>query len=219
MQIINVNQPCVGRCRSEEWIIRTQDGKYLSVHGTTVVLSRHPYTFKVLFHGTNRRIISLYAPLVGGYVTLSRRSPKPTLLVAERYTSGKFFIVDFDNMRNTVIKSLVHLETTPKEWPLPTLAELEEIRKVEALLMKEEVQIHAEQYVEKTELAPTQGKLRLTYLTVTAAGEAAVSPKPSEALRVTVSRKTKLTTLLTKLTNVNVSKETYHLPHTIKLGF
>ena len=145
VQIINVTGPCDGHCRSEEWIIKSASGKYLSVQDGKVVLKRQPLTFKVLFHGVNRRFISLYVPNQG-YVVMSRKRP---CLYVKKTGYGKYFIVDFNNLRSTFIKSLVHMKSVPESWGTPTTEELDEMKRMNSLLMKEEVLLTGEEYIER----------------------------------------------------------------------
>ena len=140
-----MTQPCKGQCRSEEWVIKSTSGKYLSVQNGMVVLKRHPLKFKVIFHGVNRRIISLYVP-DQGYVVMSRKQP---CLFVRKTGYGKYFIVDFDNLQNTLIKALVHMDRIPESWGAPSGEELKEMKRINNLLMEEEVVLAGEEYIEK----------------------------------------------------------------------
>ena len=145
VQIINVTRPCEGHCRSEEWLIKSTSGKYLSVQDGQIVLKPEPLKFKVIFHGVNRRIISLYVP-DQGYVVMSRKQP---CLFVRKTGAGKYFIVDFNNLQNTLIQSLVHMEHVPEPWGLPSSDELNELKRINSLLMQEQVVLNGEEYIER----------------------------------------------------------------------
>ena len=126
-------------------MIKATTGKYLSVQEGRVVLKSEPFKFKVLFHGVNRRIISLYVPNQG-YVVMSRKQP---CLFVTKSGAGKYFIVDFENLQNTLIKSLVHMEKVPESWGMPSNDELRELKEVNSLLMREQVTLSGEEYIER----------------------------------------------------------------------
>lgn len=182
-------------------MLRTSSGKYLSVENKRVVLKSQPLKFKVIFHGINRRIISLYVP-DQGYVVMSRKSP---CLLVQQSGLGKYFVVDFKNLEETRIRSLVHMDSVPSDWDLPNSDEREEIRRLESLFMKEQVLLNGEEYIEKDELVPTKRNIRLTYLSVSSGARVCVTPKQKRAISFSAIRKTNLTTLLTRYSYGNVS--------------
>eukprot|EP00794_Sanderia_malayensis_P007894 gene7894-8748_t len=203
IEIINVTGPCVGQCRSEEWILKATNGTYLNVKGNKIALSAQPLKFKVIFHGVNRRIISLYVA-EKGFVVLSKTSAN-LFLKNNSTRSGKLFIVDFDENQQTVIKSLVQLDVTPSDWGLPNVAEVEEMRRIEELIMKEMVVLNEEKYLEGGEPDPTRAQIRLTYLSVAVDGLVRLSPKRNASLKITVDRKTSLKKLLRRYSYGNRS--------------
>ncbi|XP_065069314.1 vitellogenin-1-like [Rhopilema esculentum] len=201
VQIINVTQPCEGHCRAEEWIIRTTTGKYLSVQDGKIVLKPQPFKFKVIFHGVNRRIISLYVP-DQGYVVMSKKSP---CLFVKPTSNGKYFIVDYENLQNTLIKALVHLEKVPEGWGLPPSDEIQEIENAGSLFMQEQVVITGEEYIERELIEPSKQYVRMAYLALTDAPKVCLTPKRQQALNFTTERQTNFTTLLDRYSYSNRS--------------
>ncbi|XP_065069976.1 vitellogenin-6-like [Rhopilema esculentum] len=199
VQIINVTQPCEGHCRAEEWVIRTTTGKYLSVQDGKIVLKPQPFKFKVIFHGVNRRIISLYVP-GQGYVVMSKKSP---CLFVKPTSNGKYFIVDYENLQNTLIKALVHLEKVPEGWGLPSSDEIQEIRNAGRLFMQEQVVITGEEYIERELIEPSKQYVRMAYLALTDASKVCLTPKKQQALNFTTERQTNFTTLLNRYSYSN----------------
>ena len=173
----------------------------MSVENQRVVLKSQPLKFKVIFHGNNRRIISLYVP-GQGYVVMSRKS---SCLLVQKTGKGKYFVVDFKNLEQTWIRALVRLESVPSSWNLPNPDEREEIRRLESLFMKEQVLLNGEEYIEKDELVPTKRRIRLTYLSLSSGSRVCVTPEQSQAIKFAGVRKTNLTTILTRYSYGNVS--------------
>ena len=76
---------------------------------------------------------------------MSRKQP---CLYVKQTGYGKYFIVDFNNLESTFIKSLVHMNSVPESWGTPTSEELDELKRINSLLMKEEVVLSGEEYIE-----------------------------------------------------------------------
>ena len=126
-------------------MIKSTSGKYLSLQDGKIVLKRQPLKFKVIFHGVNRRIISLYVP-DQGYVVMSR---KQSCMFVKQTGRGKYFVVDYENLQDTMIKSLVHMDHVPESWGTLSDEELNEMKRMKDLLMKEEIDLSGEDYMEK----------------------------------------------------------------------
>ena len=77
---------------------------------------------------------------------MSRKSP--CLFVKPTSSRGKYFIVDFENLQNTLIKSLVKLTNVPPNWGVPSEREINEMKELNSLFMKEQVVMHGEEYIE-----------------------------------------------------------------------
>ena len=77
---------------------------------------------------------------------MSRKSP--CLFVKPTSSRGKYFIVDFENLQNTLIKSLVKLTNVPPSWGVPSEREINEMKELNSLFMREQVVMHGEEYIE-----------------------------------------------------------------------
>ena len=76
-------------------------------------------------------------------------SKKSSCLFVKPTSNGKYFIVDYENLQNTLIKALVHLDKVPEGWGLPSSEEIQEIKNAGSLFMQEQVIISGEEYIER----------------------------------------------------------------------
>ena len=76
-------------------------------------------------------------------------SRKQSCMLVKQTGHGKYFIVDYEHLQNTMIKSLVHLDNVPESWGTISGEELSEMKQIKDLLMKEEVDLSGEEYIEE----------------------------------------------------------------------